>query len=601
MIKNLTEFIALLRKENEIVEISAQVNPYLEIAEIHRRVIAAEGPALLFTNVQGSTFPVVTNLFGTQKRVQLAFGKKPQELIKKITELPENLFPPTPQKLWKEKQTFFDFLKIGLKKQKNGSVTEVTQVPPKMKNLPLLTSWLEDGGAFVTLPLVYTEHPETKMHNLGMYRIHRYDDKTTGIHWQIGKGGGFHYAVAESKKQPLPMNLNIGGPPALILSAIAPLPENVGELLLASLVLGEKLALCENPAGTLPLIAEAEFVAVGKVPPFKRQPEGPFGDHYGYYSLQHDYPVFEIDAIFHKKNAVFPATIVGKPKQEDFFIGDYLQELLSPLFPLVMPSVTDLWSFGETGYHALSAAVVRERYTREGLAGAFRILGEGQLSLTKFLLLTDKPQNLKDFKSLLVYILERTDFAKDLYIFDNLSMDTLDYSGPSVNKGSKGILAGFGKPVRELPKETPNLEECSGLINDASLFCDGCLVVEGERYAKNPALAQEITKLSALKDFPLVILADSAKETTSTTSRFLWTVFTRFEPAADICTKSSFIRRNSIVYENPIVIDARRKTPYPKELFCDEKTAKLVDNRWNDYFPNKNVKMGESDKAHLDK
>ena len=247
-----------------------------------------------------------------------------------------------------------------------------------LTRLPVLTTWEMDGGPFLTLPLVYTEHPEGHGHNLGIYRGQIYDRAHSGMHWQIGKGGGFHYAVAESRGEALPANIFLGGPPALILAALAPLPENVPELLLASLVLGKKLGLASNPAGPLPLVGNAEFALVGEVPPEERAPEGPFGDHYGYYSLKHDYPGVPLPGrCFHRKDAVFPATVVGKPRQEDFYLGDFLQELLSPIFPRVMPAVTDLWSYGETGYHSLAAAVVRQRYKREAMASAFRILGEG--------------------------------------------------------------------------------------------------------------------------------------------------------------------------------------------------------------------------------
>ena len=207
-------------------------------------------------------------------------------------------------------------------------------------------------------------------------------------------------------------------------------------MLLASLIAGERLRTCDGP-GPHPLIADAEFALVGQVPAAVRKPEGPFGDHYGYYSLTHDYPVFEVQHVAHRRDAIFPATVVGKPRQEDFFIGDLLQELLSPLFPLVMPAVEELWSYGETGYHSLAAAVVRQRYKREAMASAFRILGEGQLSLTKFLLLTDRKVDLRDFPTTLTHILERTRPETDLYVLANLSMDTLDYTGPTVNEGSK--------------------------------------------------------------------------------------------------------------------------------------------------------------------
>ena len=223
--------------------------------------------------------------------------------------------------------------------------------------------------------------------------------------------------------------------------------------MLASLIAGERLPQVAAPNGhPHPLIASAEFALMGEVAPKVRRPEGPFGDHYGYYSLQHDYPVFDVRQIAHRKDAIYPATVVGKPRQEDFFIGDLLQELLSPLFPLVMPAVEQLWSYGETGYHSLAAAVVKQRYKREAMASAFRILGEGQLSLTKFILLTDRLVDLKDFRATLEHVLARTNPQTDLYVFSNLSMDTLDYTGPVVNEGSKGVWLGLGDPVRELPR-----------------------------------------------------------------------------------------------------------------------------------------------------
>src|SRR5215204_2894796 len=453
MQKNLRTFIETLRKENDLTEIETEVDPYLEIAEIHRRVIDEQGKALLFKNVKGSKYSVVTNLFGTAKRIDLAFGKKPQELVKKAVEAVEVLLPPKPRELWNYRDLAFSALKLGTKKVRRAPVLEVCDQPANLEELPLLQLWHEDGGHFITLPLVYTESPSSGKHNLGMYRIQRFDKTSTGIHWQIGKGGGFHYFEAEQKGADLPVTISLGGSPAMILAAIAPLPEDVPELVLASVLADGKIETVENPLQNHHrLIAEAEFAICGRVAPKVRRPEGPFGDHYGYYSLVHDYPVFEAQAVFHRQDAIFPATVVGKPRQEDFFIGDYLQELLSPLFPMVMPSVRDIWSYGETGFHSLAAAVVHERYAREALVSAFRILGEGQLSLTKFLLITDEPRDLKDFKGTLEHVLARADFQSDLFVFDRTAMDTLDYTGTAFNRGSKGVLMGLGAPIRELPR-----------------------------------------------------------------------------------------------------------------------------------------------------
>ncbi len=595
MIPDLQTFVDLLRREGELVAIDVPCDPHLEIAEIHRRVIAAEGPALLFKRPSGASFPVVTNLFGNAKRVELAFGKRPQAFVQKLVDLTHELVPPTVGKLWDNRSFFWEATKVGMATRSGGAVTEVVDDPPALDRLPMLHCWKEDGGPFITLPLVYTEHPEHGGHNLGMYRVQRYDDRTTGMHWQIGKGGGFHHAAAEAADQPLPVTVFVGGPPALMLSAIAPLPENVPELLLASLALGGKLPRTPNPVGPHPLVANAEFALVGEVPPHVRRPEGPFGDHYGYYSLEHDYPVFQCKALCRRKDPIFPATVVGKPRQEDFFLGDFLTELLSPLFPLVMPAVRSLWSYGETGYHSLSAAVVHERYEREAMASAFRILGEGQLSLTKFLLLTDAPVDLKDFPATLEAVLARFRPETDLYVLSNLSMDTLDYTGPEVNKGSKGVMLGIGEPVRDLPRQFQG--ELPPGFGPAKAYCGGCLVVQAPGWKDMTQVPLELADRAP--DWPLVVLVDDVEEATRSDARFLWTTFTRFEPAADLHARHR-VHRHHLVYTGPVLLDARKKPNLPDELFCDPDTAKLVHARWAEYFPAGGVEMGDSDVGHLD-
>lgn len=595
---DLRAFLDRLRRENDLAVIEAPVDARLEVSEIHRRVIAAGGPALLFTNVKDADFPLVTNLFGTGRRAELAFGARPLRLIQRLVHLAETLLPPTPGKLWGARDLAGEALRIGLSKRNKGPVTEIVTDNVRLDRLPVLTTWPEDGGPFITLPLVYTEHPHGKGHNLGMYRLHVHDRRTTGMHWQIGKGGGFHYAIAEERGEDLPVTVFLGGPPALILAAIAPLPENVPELMLASLIAGERLKRVDPPpAGRHPLVAGAEFALIGRVPPRERRPEGPFGDHYGYYSLQHDYPVFHVDRMARRRDAIYPATVVGKPRQEDFFIGDLLQDLLSPLFPLVMPGVQALWSYGETGYHSLAGAVVRERYKREAMASAFRILGEGQLSLTKFLLVTDRPVDLKDFPATLAHVLERTHPETDLYVFSNLSMDTLDYTGPAVNEGSKGVWLGLGDPVRELPMEFSG--EVPPGVADVRVFCPGCLVIGGPSFSDEPGAAARIVRHTAFKDWPLLVLTDEPRRAAASPMNFLWTTFTRFEPAADLHAADVSVVRNHLSYKPPILIDARLKPGFPKELFCDEETAATVTRRWKEYFPDGKVEMGDSGLGHL--
>jgi 4-hydroxybenzoate decarboxylase subunit C len=599
---DLRAFLAQLRRDRDLVEITAEVDPRLEVAEIHRRVIAAGGPALLFTHVKGADFPLVTNLYGTPRRAALAFGRRPQQLIARLAKLAQEILPPTPAKLWGARDLAAEALRVGLKARRRGPVTEVVTRDVRLDRLPALTCWPEDGGPFLTLPLVHTEHPDGHGHNLGMYRIQIHDPKTTGMHWQIGKGGGYHYAVAEARGEALPATVFLGGPPGLTLAAIAPLPENLPELLLASLVAGERLGMVRGSASPegRSLVAAAEFALIGKVPPRRRQPEGPFGDHYGYYSLRHDYPVFEVEWMARRRDAIFPATVVGKPRQEDFFLGDLLQELLSPLFPLVMPAVESLWSYGETGYHSLAAAVVRERYAREAMTSAFRILGEGQLALTKFLFVTDGKVDLKNFPALLTHVLERTHPETDLFVFANLAMDTLDYTGPEVNRGSKGVWLGLGPAVRELPREFRPKTPLPPDALDARVFSPGCLVVGGPTYSGDPEAAARFAAHPAFAGWPLVILTDEPRRAAASAMNFLWTTFTRFEPAADLHSAALRVARNHLVRTPPIFIDARRKPWYPDELFADAATAATVDRRWSDYFPGGGVEMGDSALAHLD-
>ncbi|MBI3894053.1 MAG: UbiD family decarboxylase [Candidatus Wallbacteria bacterium] len=594
---NLREYLDALKRNGDLVEIEVPVDARLEIPEIHRRTIAAGGPALLFRNVRGSPFGCVTNLFGSARRIELAFGPRPKKFLRSLAKLAETILPPTPGKLWDARQLLLDGLRVGLSQRGTGPVLERAVSPPDLRKLPATTSWVRDGGPFLTLGLVYTELPGGGKPNLGLYRMQVFDAATTGIHWQIGKGGGFHYAAAEKLGEALPLTVHLGGPPGLILAAAAPLPEGVPETLLASLILGHRLPVTRVAAHPHPLVAEAEFALAGEVPPVVRQPEGPFGDHYGYYSLKHDYPVFQCKTLYHRRDAILPATVVGKPHQEDFYLGDYLQELLSPLFPLVMPTVRDLWAYGETGYHPLAAAVIQERYGREAMVSAFRILGEGQLSLTKFLVCIDTPLDLKDFRKLLVHVLERVHWETDLYVFSELSMDTLDYAGPEVNKGSKGVLLGLGQAWQRLPEVFEGPPPAGA--EEAIPYCPGCLIVQGPGFEADRDYPARLAADLAVAAWPLVVLSDRARHAAASTMNFLWTTFTRFEPAADLHSAATRVVRHHLSYSGPIVIDARMKPWYPEELFCDPETRAVVDRRWNEYFPDRKVEMGGSDRASL--
>ena len=458
----------------------APVDPHLEAAEIHRRVIAAGGPALLFTNVTGADFRLVTNLFGTARRAELAFGERPLRLVRRLVELAETLLPPTPAKLWGARD-------VALRAAQGRHAAAWRTVPSSSRHRDVRLDRLpahdvagpRTAGRSSRCRSSTPSIRSTRGHNLGHVPhagARRRDDRHALADRQgrrlplpRGRGAG----------QPLPVTVFLGGPPALILSAIAPLPENVPELMLASLIAGERLPQVHG-ARAAPADGRRRVRADRRRAAARAPARGPFGDHYGYYSLQHDYPVFDVQRIAHRADAMFPATVVGKPRQEDFFIGDLLQELLSPLFPLVMPAV-------ET-----AVVVRRDRLPlacRRGRQAALRARGDGQRvphPRRRTALADEVPARHRSrtwtcaIPATLEHILARTNPETDLYVFSNLSMDTLDYTGPAVNKGSKGVWLGLGEPVRELPRQFRRAPLPAG-VTDVRVFCGGCLVVGGAR------------------------------------------------------------------------------------------------------------------------
>lgn len=576
-IKSTSEFVKELQIQNELLIIEEEVDPILELAEIQRRVVAKRGPAILFKNVKGSRFSVVTNLYGSERRMKIAFGEEPVRFIRKIATTIQHILPPTPAKIWDLRNIAFQALKVGLKRVSSAPVLENTL--DSLYELPTLMSWPKDGGRFVTLPLVYTESPKTGKGNLGMYRIQIYGPMETGMHIQIHRGGGNHYYEAEKEGHFLPVHIYAGGPPALTIAAVAPLPEEISELILASLLLGEKLKIQKNiNVSPLPVVADADFLIQGVIPPKIRKPEGPFGDHYGYYALKHDYPIVQVKRIYHRKNAIWPATVVGRPPQEDHWIAEYLQDLLSPLFPVVMPAVKKVWAYEESGVHSLAAAVVKERYQGEAFTGALRILGEGQLSLTKVLLITDQDVDLKNFRETFITVLGRMNPITDLHIFANISQDTLDYTGPAVNQGSKAIFLGSGKKKNDLKTQFKGKLSNSSFKNPKIPY-PGTLVVSGPKYKLKDGVPAKLLKEKSIQDFLFVFLVDDSEDTIRSDHDFIWSVFTRFEPAGDIYANTKLIRNHPAFYP-PIVVDCRMKTWYPPLTEADSKTIRKVDDRF---------------------
>lgn len=578
---SLRTFVDILRRHGELVEISAPVDPSLELPEIHRRVVQNNGPALLFSNVVGSQFPVATNLFSSPRKCQLAFGTDVEQRIERVINFLTRHSSTSLSSLWNERRTLASLVRLGTKERSSASVLEQTIHPVDINCIPFTKSWPDDGGHFLTLPLVYTESPSGKGGNLGMYRIQRFDSTTAGLHWQVGKGGGYHFKESESLGINLPVTIFLGGPPALIISSIAPLPENVSELLLASFLLDRKVDLCRLPSMPLPLLSECDVALVGYAPPHERHLEGPFGDHYGYQSPALPFPLFRCTSIHHRRDAIIPATVVGRPLQEDAFIGQFVHQLLRPFFSLLIPSVRNLHVFPETGFHPLAAACVHERYEKESLTTALRLLGEGQLALTKILMVTDQDVPLNDISSLLSTILERIRPEEDLLILSYTSLDTLDMTGPKPNRGSKAILFGNGEKKRSLPVTLSQPPPRN--IQNAVCFTPGCLVIDGPTF-QEMADPQALLECEAFAQWPLLLLVDKARQCCSSSGEFLWNAFTRFEPGRDIYAKRKDIRRNGVSFSFPLLIDARMKPSYSQPLVADSKTLDLVDRRWDEYF-----------------
>ena len=340
----------------------------------------------------------------------------------------------------------------------------------------------------------------------------------------------------------------------------------------------------DDSISVLPVVAEAEFALIGHVPPGLRRIEGPFGDHYGYYSLAHPFPVLQLQRICHRRNAIFPATIVGRPRQEDHYIGEYLQELFSPIYPLVMNGVQAVWAYDDAGVHTLAAAVVRDRYPKEAFMAGMRILGEGQLSLTKFLMLTDTPISPSRFRPFFTHVLERADFTSDLFVFSPVSQDTLDYTGGKMNQGSKALLMGLGDRRFALQAE-PKTELQNPLFRNQRVFAPGVLVVEGPRWQQQDPAIRQLLGEEAIQPFRIVCLVDDSAACVRDEESFLWTVFTRFEPAADIHARESRLERFHVQLSAPIVLDCRMKPWYPPPVEPLPETVKRVDALWPSIFP----------------
>jgi 4-hydroxy-3-polyprenylbenzoate decarboxylase len=450
---------------------------------------------VLFAKPKGSDFPVLVNLYGTERRVERIFA----DTLDRVRRLVELKLDPTaalrnPARYWRSP---LDALTMLPKRVRNGPA--LTRSIP-LSRLPQVVSWPGDGGPFITLPAVYTEHPDrpgTKHSNLGMYRVqlagNAYEaDREVGLHYQLHRGIGVHHAAALARGEPLRVAIFVGGSPALPVSAVMPLPEGLSELTFAGALAGHRIPMIARK-GRPAIYADADFVIEGTVRPGSTKPEGPFGDHLGYYARQHDFPLLEVDHVWHREGAIWPVTVVGRPPQEDTLFGWLVHELTGPVIPTVLPGVSSVHAVDASGVHPLLLAVGSERYLpwkrsdrpAELLTQASAILGQGQLSLAKYLFIVNGGEapglDAHDVEPFLAHLLARVDWARDCHFHTETTIDTLDYSGSGFNAGSKLVVAARGPERRSLARELPAAVSLPDGFTNPRLCLPGVVAVQGPR------------------------------------------------------------------------------------------------------------------------
>ncbi|MBL7077655.1 MAG: UbiD family decarboxylase [Kiritimatiellae bacterium] len=582
--RDLREFVSRLEADGDLVRVQTEVDPNQEITVIQHHVLAGGGPALLFENVKGSPYRILANAYGTPARVEAALGRPARDIGAAVADAAEHLLPPSPAALWSQRRMIRSVLRSRCRTVTQGPVMAARTEPPDLEQLPCLTCWPKDGGAFFTLPLVRTHDPVTGTGNLGIYRLQRYDAHSTGMHWQIEKGGGFHFAQARARGEALPVSVFLGGPPVLTLAAIAPLPEGIDEYQLAAFLLGRPMRTIRRASGHR-IPADAEFVLEGSVAPDERRREGPFGDHLGHYSHSADFPVFRVDRVLARSDAIYPATVVGKPPQEDYFIGEALQDLTIPLLRIIKPAVCNCWAFPETGFHPLAAVAVKVRYPHEALKHAFSILGESQLSLTKVLTVVDADVDVRDFKAVSRALWQHLDTEEGLHLVAPTAQDTLDFTGPAMNTGSRLILLatrGDGAPRRTAPPPPPPDHPPHPAIRGMTMLGDGVLMVQVHADADKAAVRDALQSHPGTRQYLFQVLV-SEDVPLDDPRLMLWGWFTRFDPLVDLHPARRETAGNRLILHPPITIDATWKSGYRDPVEFDPQIRDRVASRWNEY------------------
>jgi 4-hydroxy-3-polyprenylbenzoate decarboxylase len=596
--KSLEDCLLDLEKHNQLIRIKEEVDPYLEMAAIHLRVFEAGGPALLFENVKGSTFRTASNIFGTLERSKFIF-RDTLQLVQQLIE-----FKNDPVSAIKHPIKNFSAGLAALKALplKNPINKPVLFQEIKISDIPQIHHWQMDGGAFVTLPQVYTEDidkPGIMNANLGMYRIqlsgNNYEpNKEIGLHYQLHRGIGVHQTKANKKGLPLKVSVFVGGPPSHSVAAVMPLPEGISEMTFAGVLGSRRFRYIYKDDFCISI--DADFVITGEVYPNENKPEGPFGDHLGYYSLQHDFPLMKVHKVYARKNAIWPFTVVGRPPQEDTSFGKLIHEMTGSAVKKEIPGLKEVNAVDAAGVHPLLLAIGSERYTpyaptkqpAEILTIANHILGTGQLSLAKFLFITADDNNklsTHNIENYLQFILERINLKRDIHFYTNTTIDTLDYSGTGLNSGSKVVLAAYGKKMRELATAVPDCLNKLQNFENAKLVMPGVVALQTKKFSDYATAVNEIQMLNVqclmfnvqLQYIPIIVVCDSSDFVSKTLNNFLWVTFTRCNPSHDMYGIDSFTQNKHWGCNGPLIFDARIKPHHAPPVEKDAATEKKID------------------------
>lgn len=600
--KSLEECLLDLERNKQLVRVTEEVDPYLEMAAIHLRVHEAGGPALMYENVKGTKFRAASNIFGSLERSKFIF-RDTLASVQRLIELKND-----PVKAIKQPFKNFNVGLAGLKALplKNPLSKPVLANEIHISDLPLIHHWPLDGGAFVTLPQVYTEdvdQPGIMNANLGMYRIqltgNDYElNKEIGLHYQLHRGIGIHQTKANRKGQPLKVSCFVGGPPSHTLAAVMPLPEGISEVTFAGVLGGRRFRYIYRDGFCIS--TDADFVITGEVYPGENKPEGPFGDHLGYYSLKHSFPLMKVRKIFARKNAIWPFTVVGRPPQEDTSFGKLIHEITGNAIPQEIPGLKEVHAVDAAGVHPLLLAIGSERYTpympakqpAEILTIANHILGTGQLSLAKFLFITADDTNHLTTHSVIdfmKFMLQRIDLSRDIHFYTNTTIDTLDYSGTGLNSGSKVVFAAYGEIRRELCTEVPAALKDIKNFENAQLCMPGVVSLQTKSFTtyKNATdemqelIGQLENKLPELNEVPFIVVCDDSSFVGKSFNNYLWVTFTRCNPSHDIYGVSSFNKNKHWGSNGSVIIDARIKPHHAPSVEKDSVVEKKIDRLSN--------------------